>query len=50
MININDYIVKTKQGVDLIPKGPTPPNPIELLTSKNNEKLLEQLRKKYDIT
>ena len=47
--NINDYIVKTKQGVDLIPNGPTPPNPIELLTSKNNEKLLDQLRKKYDI-
>lgn len=47
--NINDYIVKTKQGVDLIPNGPTPPNPIELLTSKNNEKVLEQLRKKYDI-
>lgn len=47
--NINNYIVKTRQGVDLIPNGPTPPNPIELLTSKNNEKVLAQLRKKYDI-
>lgn len=47
--NINDYIVRTKQGVDLIPNGPTPPNPIELLTSKNNEKVMAQLRRKYDI-
>ena len=32
--DIKDYIVKTKQGIDLIPNGPTPPNPIELLRSE----------------
>ena len=47
--DITNYIVKAKQGIDLIPNGPTPPNPIELLTSNNNEKLLKQLRKMYDI-
>lgn len=47
--DIKDYIVKTKQGIDLIPNGPTPPNPIELLTSNNNEKLIAQLKKMYDI-
>lgn len=47
--DIKDYIVKTKQGIDLIPNGPTPPNPIELLASNNNEKLIAQLKKMYDI-
>lgn len=47
--DIKDYIVKTKHGIDLIPNGPTPPNPIELLASNNNEKLIAQLKKMYDI-
>ena len=47
--DITNYIVKAKQGIDLIPNGPTPPNPIELLASNNNEKLLKQLREMYDI-
>ena len=47
--DIKDYIVKTKQGIDLIPNGPTPPNPIELLASNNNEKVIAQLKKMYDI-
>ena len=47
--DIKDYIVKTKQGIDLIPNGPTPPNPIELLASYNNEKVIAQLKKMYDI-
>ena len=36
-------------NVDLLPTGPTPPNPIELLASENNQKLLNELRKLYDI-
>lgn len=47
--DVKDYIVKTKQGIDLIPNGPTPPNPIELLASNNNEKVIAQLKKMYDI-
>ena len=33
----------------MLPTGPTPPNPVELLASENNRKLLEKLKKKYDL-
>lgn len=47
---IEDYICKTGvAGVDLIPNGPTPPNPIELLSSSKNKELLEELKQKYDL-
>lgn len=49
-IKLSRYILKTGiKNVDLIPIGPTPPNPVELLSSKNNEELIEELRKYYDI-
>lgn len=49
-IKVTDYIEKTSvKRVDLIPNGPTPPNPIELLSSPKNEKILEELKKLYDI-
>ncbi len=48
--DINDYIKKTGvNNVDLIPNGPTPPNPVELLASRSNSRLLNHLRKRYDI-
>ncbi|WP_221800653.1 GumC family protein [Oceanobacter mangrovi] len=34
-------------GIDVIPAGPIPPNPLELLSSRNFEKLLETLRGRY---
>ena len=38
-IKVTRYITKTKiKGIDLITTGQTPPNPLELLTSKNNER------------
>lgn len=44
------YIINTTiKNVDLIPNGPTPPNPLELLASENNEKVLKALRKMYDV-
>ena len=44
------YICKTEdRNIDLLPTGPTPPNPVELLASDNNKKLLERLKKKYDL-
>ena len=44
------YIVSTKvKNIDLIPTGPTPPNPIELLSSRSNGELIDTLRKHYDI-
>ena len=49
-IKLSRYIVKTDiKHVDLIPTGPTPPNPLELLSSKNNQDLLEELKYYYDI-
>ena len=49
-LKLSSYIVKTDiKHVDLIPTGPTPPNPLELLSSKNNAELLEELKYYYDI-
>ena len=47
---INKYIVETANSkIDLLRTGPTPPNPVELLASENNQKLITQLKRKYDI-
>ena len=35
-------------GLDLIPAGPIPPNPVELFGSEKMKRLLNTLRKKYD--
>ncbi|MFP6844234.1 MAG: polysaccharide biosynthesis tyrosine autokinase [Thalassolituus sp.] len=35
-------------GIDVIPAGPIPPNPLELLASKNFSTLLETLKGRYD--
>ena len=49
-ISFNKYIFPTKdKNIDLLPTGPMPPNPVELLGSENNKKLLEKLKKKYDL-
>ena len=49
-IDFNKYIFPTfDKNIDLLPTGPTPPNPVELLGSENNKKLLEKLKKKYDL-
>lgn len=49
-INIKDYICNTKyKNIDLIPNGPVPPNPIELLSSSKNKNLIGLLKEKYDI-
>lgn len=49
-IKFSRYIVKTDvKGIDLIPTGPKPANPLELLQSKSNEELLSELRNFYDI-
>ena len=49
-IKLKNYIVNTSnKNIDLLPTGPTPPNPVELLVSENNKKLIESMREKYDI-
>ena len=47
---LEKYIFPTKDAnIDLLPTGPMPPNPVELLGSNNNKLLLEKLKKKYDL-
>lgn len=36
-------------GITLLPSGPTPPNPLELLSSRSNQEILNTLRREYDI-
>lgn len=44
------YIRQTKiSNVYLLPSGPTPPNPLELISSDNNKRLIESVRDQYDI-
>lgn len=46
---LEDSIKTSEQyGFDYITAGHTPPNPIELLSSSKMEKILNQLREKYD--
>ncbi len=45
-----DCIIKTDfETFDIIPSGPTPPNPAELANSKAFDELLEQLKTVYDV-
>lgn len=45
------YVKETKvPNVYLLPAGPTPPNPLELISSENNKRLLDSVKRQYDIT
>ncbi len=49
-ISLSKYIFPTfEKNIDLLPTGPMPPNPVELLASEKNKKLLEHLKTKYDL-
>ena len=49
-VDLAKYIFPTfDENIDILPTGPTPPNPVELLGSAANKKLLNYLKKKYDI-
>ena len=49
-VDLNSYICETKvPGLDILPTGPLPENPVELLESKDNQKLLQKLKKRYDV-
>ena len=49
--SIDEAVVKSDlvEELDLIPAGPTPPNPGELMAGSRLEKLLEDLRDKYEV-
>lgn len=46
-----EEVIKPSQikGLDIIPAGPVPPNPAELLQSKAMENVLNDLRETYDV-
>ncbi|MEM9672862.1 MAG: polysaccharide biosynthesis tyrosine autokinase [Bacteroidota bacterium] len=47
---IDDCLQTSKiDNLDFIPAGPTPPNPAELIGSKHFTKLLEEVKKRYDL-
>lgn len=49
-IRFSKYIIPTaNENVDLLPTGPIPPNPVELLSTMQNKALIEQLKEMYDI-
>lgn len=43
-----DECIKTVDGIDMMPAGTVPPNPLELLSSQRFGKAIEVLRHKYD--
>lgn len=49
--NVDELIVRNVEGIenfDVLPEGIIPPNPTELLYSDNLERLVNQLRERYD--
>ena len=49
-ISLSKYIFQTfDKNIYLLHTGPMPPNPVELLASEKNKKLLEHLKTKYDL-
>ncbi len=45
-------VIQTKEGIDnlfIIPSGPIPPNPSEILSSEKMKQLVEKLKDEYDI-
>lgn len=48
--NLNDYIVATDiKDLYIIPSGPCPPNPIELLSGSHAKKIFTKLKNVFDI-
>lgn len=46
---LNDIIIASEfENLDVIPAGPTPPNPAELLNSEKMTNLIAELRQQYD--
>jgi capsular exopolysaccharide synthesis family protein len=49
LANIEDCIVKiTRLGIDVIPSGPIPSNPVELIDSEKMGQIIAELSQRYD--
>lgn len=47
-VKVGDCMIKTEYGIDVIPGGPIPPNPTELIASDGMRDLLNVAAKHYD--
>ncbi len=47
-VQLEDCIAETLLGFDIVYGGPIPPNPVELVTSKEMEQLLDAALEQYD--
>ena len=43
------YVTTCIENLDVIPSGPIPPNPLELISSDKTAVLFEELKKMYDV-
>ena len=49
-ISLQEALHKTKyEYIDIVPAGPIPPNPNELIASKKLTQMLEELKREYDV-
>lgn len=46
--NVESVIRKYNENLDILPAGNIPPNPVELVSSLKLEKMLKELKEKYD--
>lgn len=48
--NIDEKIIHTsrEEKISIIPAGPIPPNPVELISSRRMKSLLQEMRKQFD--
>lgn len=47
-VELEHMITETKHGFDLLPSGPIPPNPSELLSIEKMDRLMKQAEEEYD--
>jgi capsular exopolysaccharide synthesis family protein len=47
-MDLPSLIHRTPHGIDVLPSGPLPPNPVELIDSAPMASLLEELSRRYD--
>lgn len=49
-MSFEEYIFPTfDKNIDILPTGPTPPNPVELIGSRNNKRVIDALKRSYDL-
>lgn len=47
-VTLDEIIVPGEDGIDIVPSGVVPPNPVELLSGPRLDELISELRDRYD--